>query len=184
MKKKNYLHRKEQGQSLLEFAFFLPIFLGVTYFLMQVSMAINGAVVHQQYSRARLFEMLYNSADYPALRFHADAGDEAWQRFWIGMDREKWGSGDNSDREESFHNPTLVKVGNKAPPGDMDGNNFPPERRQNVRIRVISFICMPPKLIKPASGSQDLFFTTETNSGAVRTWYAGGFGSHVQFCRD
>ncbi len=180
--------KNEDGQSILEFAFFLPLYLVLIYAMIQICMAINGGHVFQQYTRARLFEMLYNHPDYPALRWTVPTGqrDQAgWQRFWIGMDKEKWGNAEeNAAREEGSNMvPTQVNVGNRPIAGDEDSNNFPPERRRSVRIRSISFICMPPKLL-PFDPSNPVRFLTETNHDSVRSWYENGFGSHVSFCED
>ena len=183
------MKNNESGQSLIEFAFFLPVTLALIYYLTQISMAVNAGVVHEQYTRTRMLHMFYNSADYPALRFTSPG----WQRYWIGMDREQWGNcqpGDDSceAREDSAYHPTIVKIGNKPVQNESpDENNFPPEKRQNVRIRIISFICMPPKYFPRAAGSsaaQGPVFITETNRGMVNEFYAGGASTHVQFCQD
>jgi hypothetical protein len=172
----------------LEFAFFLPLYLVLIYAMIQICMAINGGHVLQQYTRTRLFQMLYNHADYPALRWTTPSGSRdqsGWQRFWVGMDKEKFGNAEeNASREEGSNiNPTIVHVGNHPITGDEDGNNFPPERRYSVRLRIISFICMPPKLW-PALRPSDPKYLTDINVDSLRSWYENGFGTHVSFCQD
>lgn len=178
--------RRQGGQSILEFAFFLPIFLGFIYYLMQITMAVNSAVVFQQYTRARLFEMFYNHPDYPALRYTAVGGNRqaGWQRFWLGADRESWNSEDVDYRSEGRRpNPPVVNIG-RRPAGDDDP--FPPTRRREVRVRVISFVCMPPKLFPSAGNSSSTGpqFATENSNDYARNLYKGGFGTHVNFCVD
>jgi hypothetical protein len=184
--------RCRSGQSIIEFAFILPLYIGLIYYLMQINMAINASVVFQQFTRQRILEMLYGHPDYPMLRSTQAAGarQAGWQRFWIGMDRDVWGgtSPEVDDREEGRTPVAMeVRIGSRSPAGGAEEeNNFPPQERQIVKIRTINFMCMGPKLYPAAAeaAGQGPQFMTETVNEFVSNSYAGGFGAHIQFCQD
>ena len=55
----------QEGQSVLEFLMFLPLFLGLTTLLLRVNTAIQMSIVDQQYARAQALFIAQNSAYYP-----------------------------------------------------------------------------------------------------------------------
>lgn len=164
-KKKQKLN---SGQSVLEFALILPLYLTLISYLVQATVAQNGAIVNQKYSRLRLMEMTRNHADYPFLSTTtAGAGRQTgWQRLWIGIDRNTW---DISERDPEDRHPKSPSVSagilgpltNDGEDGDI---TFPAEQRRSIRIRIMSFICLPPKFV-PASqiqgGAQSIPYLTD-----------------------
>lgn len=59
----------EEGQSIFEFLLMFPFMLGIVAILIKVNMAIQMAIVDQQYARGQTFFLSYNNAYYPELRF-------------------------------------------------------------------------------------------------------------------
>lgn len=58
----------EEGQSVVEFVFMLPMLLGITTLLVHINTAIQISIVNQQYARIQTLRLTFNSPFYPALR--------------------------------------------------------------------------------------------------------------------
>ena len=61
----------EEGQSVVEFIFLLPMLLGLTTLLININTAIQMGIVNQQYARQQALVLAYNSPFYPP----ADSAD-------------------------------------------------------------------------------------------------------------
>jgi hypothetical protein len=59
----------DDGQSVLEFLFMLPIMVGITMMMVRVNSAIQISIVNQKYARAQALFLTYHSPIFPALRF-------------------------------------------------------------------------------------------------------------------
>jgi len=131
--------RKQRGQSLIEFAFLLPIIMTMLIIMVGVENAVTSAIVNNKYARSQLHYLLFNSRYYPEVQFATPSqGDTLFGRWWVGVDQ-KVRSDENRDVNPSA--PT-IKIGKGRPPaGDETAGDT--ETRQNVRIRIYSFICIP-----------------------------------------
>ena len=58
---------EESGQSVFEFLIVLPMLIGMTIILIRVNTAIQISIVDQQYARAQVLFLAFNSPFYPAL---------------------------------------------------------------------------------------------------------------------
>jgi hypothetical protein len=61
----------DEGQSVIEFIFMLPMLIGMSALLVNINTAIQIGIVNQQYARAQALNLTYSSPFYPAL-FHSD----------------------------------------------------------------------------------------------------------------
>ncbi|MBI3543151.1 MAG: hypothetical protein HY075_07750 [Deltaproteobacteria bacterium] len=134
--------KKQLGQSMIEFAFMLPIILTMLTFMREVNMAINMAIVNQKYSRATLYFLLFNHRWYPEQQFiHRPSRNDYMKRWWVGVEDQK---GDpDSDEDSKPPKAPVIAVGRAKGDDDTPGSEGI-ERRQKVRIRATSFICVPP----------------------------------------
>ena len=55
----------ESGQSVIEFMLMLPLMLALTVLLVKMNTAIQMSIVNQQYARAQLTFLTFNSSSYP-----------------------------------------------------------------------------------------------------------------------
>jgi hypothetical protein len=148
------LRRKRRlGQSLVEFAFLMPLLLGMIFILRDVEMAINAAIVNNRYSRATLHFLLFNHRWYPEASFTTLSKGVFMRRWWLGVEDDK-----TETSSTKAPKAPVIKVGVK--PGRDDeatGAELAQDSitsRQKVRIRATSFICLPPRGIKSDSPFQ------------------------------
>ncbi len=155
------LHYKNQsGQSILEFAFILPVFLLLLIYMLQASMAINMGIGNQKWARLRLYELLYHDAYYFRTgTMTGGAGNRVkpWRRMWIGVDHESWQNDEIEERASLRYLAPWVAIGVPGNPraGDEPGD-FPADTRKTVRIRVRSFMCIPAKFMPSTSNAGGL----------------------------
>lgn len=155
VKKRN----RQSGQSLLEFAFLVPLIIGMLTLLVEVETVISAAIVGQKYTRQHFHYLAFNHRYYPENQFLARGDGTYHERFWIGLD-------DNiNDRELPKPVAPKFKVGRKKVPGGQD-DELESNVRQNVRLRISAFMCIPP--IGPKVGQ----FYSENN--IEETTFAGG----------
>lgn len=60
--------QSEKGQALFEFLLLLPLMVIVTTLLIKVNTTTQLSIVNQQYARAQVLFLAYNSPEYPELR--------------------------------------------------------------------------------------------------------------------
>lgn len=138
--KRSHRKKNQLGQSLVEFAFMVPLIIGVLVFLREVNMAVNSAIVNQRYARATLHFLLFNHRWYPELRFARNTGKGVYlRRWWVGVEKDKTAGG---DEDVTAPVAPIIKIGRA--PGDEDQGVESMKKRQNVRIRAVSFICLQP----------------------------------------
>lgn len=163
-----YRRRRTGGQSIVEFALLVPLIVGMLQLLIQVQNAISTAIVNQKYARSTLHFLAFNHRYYPERRFSKNGGEGGYfGGWWVGVD-DNMGTG----RGDIVPHAPERKIGLR--PGDDEGQaEFPTvAARQKVRIRITSFICVPPM------GPKDGGFFTEGSIGDQT--FAGGF----RYCAD
>lgn len=122
---------------MVEFAFLMPILVGMLLLLIQVEIAISTAIVNQKYARQHLHFLLFNNRFYPEPAFLALNSGRFMQRWWVGVD-----DNINFNRPEPVPHAPTRKIGRGKLPEDDNQDN--PSRRQNVRVRESAFICTAP----------------------------------------
>ncbi len=143
--------RRQRGQSLVEFAFMVPLILGMLVFLRQVNMAINSSIVNQRYARATLHFLTFNHRWYPEQKFvQRNSHGTFMRRWWVGVEEQKA----PDDEDSSAPIAPTITIG-RLPGSDTAGVPAPDDvGHGKVRIRTTSFICLAPfgnKLEKPYS---------------------------------
>lgn len=74
-----------QGQSLLEFLLFLPFVIGIIVVMIRMNSAIQISIVNQQYARAYLLQLAYNSAYYPTISLQQDMTQRRLNQIVMGI---------------------------------------------------------------------------------------------------
>lgn len=151
--------RRQRGQSLVEFAFLIPLFIGMMVFLRDVNIAINMAIVNQKYARGTMHFLFFNHRWYPEHRFAQHTGRSLFmQRWWVGVEDQRE---DIDDQDNKPPKAPIVAVGRYSkgngglPPQDDLAGIEGLQARHLVRIRSLAFVCLPPlgnKLEEPYSG--------------------------------
>lgn len=154
---KKIRHKNQSGQSILEFAFILPVFLLLLIYMLQASMAINMGIGNQKWARLRLYELLYHDAYYFRTgTMTGGAGNQVkpWRRMWIGVDHLSWQNDEIDERTSPKYLAPYVLIGVPGNPRpDDEPVEFPANTRMNVRIRVRSFMCIPAKFMPSTSNA-------------------------------
>ena len=176
--------KRQNGQSIMEFALLIPLYLGLMIYLIQATIAVNGGIAYQKYAREKLFELLWNHRDYPKLltttKTNENNVQKGWQRTWVGVDDKTWRSDEQGERD------TLTEVAPKVIAGyseavanqDTSNEGFPATTRKSIRIRVKVFICLGPKFFprgrNDRGGSQDPPYLSDIGSMNDSTFRDGG----------
>lgn len=156
--------RGERGQSLVEFAFLVPLLIGMVSLLVEVDTAISASIVGQKYTRQHMHFLFFSSANYPQLNWVSGKDGFFKQRWWIGVDEQV------IVREDTEPIAPKFKVGRKKVPEGQESDPDSPVR-QNVRIRSSAFTCVPP------IGANVGQYYTE-NYIRDRTFESGSFGGY------
>lgn len=162
--------RVQRGQSMIEFAFLVPIIVGMLVVLVQVEMAISSAIVNNKYARQSLHFFFWNHRYYPehAWLSLTDTGG-LMKRYWLGVSNDPTLGGRGGETTPVA--PTRRIGSQKSPEDDVQGPEV--QTRQNVRIRIISVTCVPPVGEKMGQ----LF---SENGLSEQTFSAGGY----RYCED
>src|SRR4051794_31601143 len=75
----------EEGQSMVEFLFMLPLLLGLAVLLVRISTAIQISIVDQQYARSQTLFLTYNSATYPRLGLQVSMQQKGLNQMVVGV---------------------------------------------------------------------------------------------------
>lgn len=131
--------KNEEGQSVLEFLFMLPLMLGLIALMTRVNTAIQASIVDQQYARAQTTFLTFNSPVYPVLRLQAsELNQKNYNQMMIGVSNNII-SGDQAEPEAMT---TMIArspaVANRA---NNDAQVDGPSSRALVRIRNTVTLC-------------------------------------------
>lgn len=126
----------QSGQSMMEFAILIPLLIGLMALMVEVETVISGAIVGQKYVRQHLHFLFFNSRNYPEHGF-LNMKDGSWMsRYWIVLhSKPVEQSPDLQPIAPKF------RVGRKKVPNDDELDS---DARQNVRLFVSAFVCVPP----------------------------------------
>lgn len=134
----------EQGQSIIEFIFMMPVLLGLFTLMYRFNSAIQISIVNQRYQRAHLLSTNFNSPVYPQrtlIHQRFASNEHKTNQFIMGVSENTWST--NEDGEESdgvavVMKQMIARSKNKMGP---DPENEEPERRGRVRIRSTIAMC-------------------------------------------
>lgn len=120
----------------MEFAILIPLLIGLMAVLVEVETVISASIVGQKYVRQHLHHLFFNSRNYPE-HFFLNMNDGNWmERYWIVL---------NAGPADSNPSPQPIapkfRVGRKKVPTD---DEYETDARQNVRLFVSAFVCVPP----------------------------------------
>lgn len=158
--------RKNAGQSILEFAFLIPIFAAILFLVVEVETAISMSIVSQKYARNHMHFLFFNHRQYPQHDFIRRSNGDLMKRWWIGVDdNSTYNKINNIIPKAPTQKVGKIKPSQDEQPGDVD-------ERQNVRIRTMVFTCLPPY------GDKSGFFS-EQNLGE-NIFLTGGY----RYCEE
>jgi len=144
--------RREDGQSVLEFVFMLPVLLGLIVVMVRSNTVIQMSIVNQKYARAQALWLTFNSPYYPRLSFRTPgtAGDQfvqyGFNRMVIGMAETPV---DDTGGKATASVQTVVRGGVPAPEGPSQSE---PIDRAKVRVRTTVALCTQTNAIVTRQG--------------------------------
>jgi hypothetical protein len=134
----------EQGQSLLEFLFMLPMMIGLIVLMTRVNTAIQASIVDQQYARAQTTWLTFNSPVYPNLRLQAsELNGKNYNQMMIGVSDNLIGGSELHPEAQTTFIPRKRSLASRA----SDDPQVEPESRANVRIRNTVSLCTQPNVL-------------------------------------
>lgn len=166
--------QSESGQSLIEFLLLLPAMVGLVFILVRVNTAIQISIVNQQYARAQVHFITYNSSVYPdlSLRTRGAMAETGFNQILLGIS-ENNNSEDGASSFEpvaSTHQVTRRRI--------LAGGNeerAEPDRREMVRVRTTVTLCTQSNFI---GGDGNNLMMTSSNMTALESAGSRAF----QYC--
>ncbi len=129
--------KNEDGQSVLEFMFMLPVMIAFVLILVRVNTAIQMSIVNQQYVRAQAHWLTFNSSVYPTIDLRQKNFDNLdSSRMIIGMS-EKSITDENNEPIAS----TQLVAQSKTKAGGEGPSQEEPRERGMVRVRTTVSLC-------------------------------------------
>ena len=137
--------REEEGQSVLEFLFMLPVMISLLVLMTRVNSAIQVSIVDQQYARAQAHFLTFSSPVYPEIRLrYAQLVGKNYNQMLMGV-------GDNivpadgsaytpiATTQNIARNRKIAALGNNDP--QKEPNPDSGEGRALVRVRGTVSLC-------------------------------------------
>lgn len=131
-----------EGQSILELMFSIPVFVGFIWVFFQVNTAIQVSINNQQHSRAQMLHLTFNSPIFPELKFREDP--------MTGMiasgNPEQFTAGTSDELVDAANpstiTPTIISLARDPSKEKGESNqSWPGTERTNIRIRDTVTIC-------------------------------------------
>lgn len=163
--------RRSRGQSMLEFALLTTVLMSTFTFVLQVNSAISMAIVGRKYSRAQLHFLMFNHRYYLERKFSKkeDSSIRGW--YFVGVSKDP-----HFDALKPRATAPTQKVGRNKIKSEDEPAQVEFEEgittRHNVRIRPLTFTCLP-----PLGGNANQYFT---DGSLGESTFAGGYS----YCND
>lgn len=144
------LSQSTSGQSVVEFLLVLPLLVGLVLLLIKINTAIQVSIVNQQYARAQIHWLTFNSAFSPQIGLrNANFQAKGYNRMVIGVSSNKApGEGEPYIPEAT----TQVVVRNGQASGRDGSSQEEPVSRSRVRVRNTISLCTQTNVITGGSG--------------------------------
>ncbi len=169
----------EGGQSVLEFAFLLPVLMGLVALMIKVNMAMQISIVNQQYARAHIHWLTFNSAIYPAIsQRNVNFTPLGYNQMVIGV------AGNPAPEESSESYRPIASTQNitRDPKNKnvTDEERAEPSERAKVRVRNTVALCTQSNVIGGDGGNHPI------TPDSLRTFGEGqGLRAQIfQYCRS
>lgn len=136
----------DKGQSVIEFLLLLPLLVGLVSLLIKVNTAIQVSIVNQQYARAHIHWLAFNSAFFPQIAHRkVNFIPKGYNRMVIGVSDNKAASAETETYEPEATTQLVVRSG-KAPKKDGSSKEELNERAR-VRVRNTISLCTQSNVI-------------------------------------
>ncbi len=159
----------DDGQSVLEFVFMLPILVGLIVVMVRTNSVIQMSIVNQKYARAQALWLTFNSPYYPRLSFRKSKDacgdfDSNDQFIRYGFNRMIIGMADQpvDDTGGKANAVTQLVARDSAKAGPEGPSQSEPQDRAKVRVRTTVALCTQTNAIVT---SQGLCAVTAANVG-------------------
>lgn len=158
-------HDSEEGQSIVEFLFMLPVVIGITLVLVRVNTAIQVSINNQQYARAQLFFINQNSPIYPRLDLRDALIERGSSQMVLGVS--------NNITEGQYYTPeaTTQAVTRPGQDGGSNDTQQEPFERGMVRVRNTVALCTPVLALAPNLPVSSQYFGEQTSFQYCRSPY-------------
>lgn len=171
----------EEGQSVIEFLFMLPVMLGLVVLLIRINTAIQISIVDQQYARAQTLWLAFNSGVYPQIHLrYPELVAKKYNQMLIGVS-------DNVVPADGSYEPKATVQNILRVPASAAGTNNSPQTepdpnaggtRALVRVRNTVSLCTQANIL--SDGTPILSIAGQAGAGA--TSYALQETSKFDYC--
>lgn len=129
--------QNDEGQSVIEFVLMLPMLLGLVVTLIRINTAIQISIVNQQYARAQILYLTFNSPFYPQISYQEKQANEGSNQMVVGV------SENTADAQTGDYTPEasiqMITRSKRVNAPDTPGEE--PDTRAKVRIRDTVTLC-------------------------------------------
>jgi Flp pilus assembly protein TadG len=145
----------EEGQSLLEFVFGLPLLIGLSLIMIRVNESIQMSIVAQRYVRSQVLFLAQNSPEYP--RRDLARALTAANRNQVIMGLREQPALDGEVKEEPKASTNMISRSKSTSINDLtSGTAEEPAKRSNVRIRNTVSLCTQSYFVNAQGGPKPL----------------------------
>jgi hypothetical protein len=141
----------ESGQSVLEFLIMVPLLLGFVIILVRTNTVIQMSIVDQQYARAQVLFLAFNSASYPQVDRQANLASAGINQMTLGVSDNSPANG-TEDYVPKASTYGISRDPNRTIADDATPQDTPAQRIQ-VRVRNTATLCTPSLYLKNAGGA-------------------------------
>lgn len=143
----------KKGQAVFEFVLFLPIFITLYFFLVNIGGSINGSINQQKVTRGYFYARIKNNSTLPVPNPDSPGNPVgAWQRFgmqYVGW-REQWASGGEVPQTNCYK--LALPLGKED---SDDCEQWNENTTQFVRPRTVYGVCGATYLIQGGFSERD-----------------------------
>lgn len=177
--------RREDGQSVLEFLFMLPVMVGLVMLMVRINTVIQVSIVNQQYSRAQATFLAFNNSVYPDLKLrYRQLVRKNYNQMMLGVS-DNIVPADGSAYQPQATTQNIVRTRALAAQGNNDPQSEPDPNsggtRALVRVRSTVSLCTQPNVL--ADGTPILEVKQSPDGSAVGVAYALPENPKFDYCR-
>jgi hypothetical protein len=132
------LVKSEQGQSVIEFALLLPLLVAMGMIMIRVNVAMQVSIVNQQYARAQVLFLAFNSPYYPELGFQQSLLERKANQVVVGVSDTVYAA---DQGPETPPEATVIRVTRSKKVVGSNASKETPASRSMVRIRTTVTLC-------------------------------------------
>jgi hypothetical protein len=159
--------RNEEGQSIVEFLLMLPLMFGIAMTLLWVNSAIQIGIVDQQYARAQVLFLAFNSPFYPEYTKQVQMVEQGTNQMVMGVSDNAIPDGATIVPKATTQQITRNSIAKTA----SNENRAEPKDRSIVRVRNTVTLCTGNVALSSGTG---FIHISRLQEGMTMNYICGG----------